>query len=303
MNRPRIIVLGAVAVDVKAKSFGAIVAKSDVPGRVHVRIGGVARNVAKDLALLGADVSLVSAIGGDEFGRMVRADLARAGVNLDHLIVSRNDPTAAWVGILDEHGDLEVGIFGGEVLDALTPQFVGECAAALGAADLIAFDATLPRPAIDAIVAWAKASRIPLYLNPASVARARTVADVVGDCTIVSANALEAQVLTGVSISSVEDAKRAAQTLVARGVNHALVTLGAEGMVYADGRETRYAPAQPAGVVDTTGAGDALAAAFLLCHLRGCPLEETLSRALRAAALTVACAESASEEIGKPDGG
>ena len=299
MNRPRIVVLGAVAVDVKAKSFGALVRTSDVPGRVLVKIGGVARNVAKDLARLGAEVTIVSAVGDDEFGRMIRADLSRAGVNLDHLIVSRNYPTAAWVGILDEHGDLAVGIFGGEVLDAITSQFVGERAAAIATADLIAVDATLPRVAMDAIVALAKANHLPLYLNPASAARAQTVADIVGHYTIVSANALEAQRLTGESVGSIDDAKRAVQTLVARGVRRALVTLGADGMVYADAQETRYAPAQPTRVVDTTGAGDALAAMFLLCHLSGRSLDETLARALHAAALTVACDESVSEEIGQ----
>ena len=63
MNRPRISVLGAVAVDIKAKSFDALVRSSDVPGRVQVRIGGVARNVAKDLARLCAEVTILSAVG------------------------------------------------------------------------------------------------------------------------------------------------------------------------------------------------------------------------------------------------
>ncbi len=297
MKRPRIVVLGAVAVDVKARSFGALIDKADVPGRVHLRIGGVARNVAIDLARLGAEVTIVSAVGDDEFGRLIRADLSRAGVNLDNLIVSRDYPTAAWVGILDEHGDLDVGIFGGEVLDAITPQLVDERAAALAVADLIAVDATLPRAAMDAIVALAKANHIPLYLNPASAACAQKVADIVGEYVIVSANALEAQVLTGASVRSIDDAKRAAQKLVSLGVQRALVTLGAEGIVYADAQVTRYAPALPTRVVDTTGAGDALAAAFLICHLHIRSLDETLARALRAAALTVACDESASEEI------
>ena len=65
MNRPRIVVLGAVAVDVKAKSFGALVDRADVLGRVHVKVGGVARNIAKDLARLGAEVMIVSAVGDD----------------------------------------------------------------------------------------------------------------------------------------------------------------------------------------------------------------------------------------------
>jgi pseudouridine kinase len=220
-------------------------------------------------------------------------------VNIRNLLVSRNDPTAAWVGILDEYGNLDVGIFGGQVLDAITPPLICEWAAAIADADLIAVDATLPRAAMNAIVALAKANHLSLCLNPASAARARTVADIVGDYAIVSANALEAEMLTGESVSSIDDAKRAAHVLVARGVRRALVTLGAQGMVYADALETRYASALPAHVVDTTGAGDALLAMFLVCHLNACSLDETLARALHAAALTVACDESASDEISR----
>jgi len=297
MRRPHVVVIGAAAVDVKAHSFGELVQKADVPGRVRVTLGGVARNVAKNLTLLGADVALMSVVGDDEFGRMLRDDLSRAGVNIDNLIVARDHRTATWVGVLDAPGDLNVGVFGGEVFDALAPEVVRARAATIANADLVAADATLPRATIDAVVAIAKANRVPLYLNPASVARAQTVADCVGDFVLVTANALEAQVLTGQAICSVDDATRAARTLIARGVQRAIVTLGADGIVYADARAARHDPAQPTRGVDTTGAGDALAAMFLLCHLQGCTLDETLERALRAAALTAACEESVSEQV------
>lgn len=295
MNSPHIVVIGAVAVDVKAKSFGALVRNADVPGRAHVTIGGVARNVAKNLARLGADVAIVSAVGEDEFGRLIRGDPSRAGVNVDHLLVARDCRTATWVGVLDERGDLDVGVFGGEVLATITPYVIGDHAAMLAQANLIAVDATLSRATIDAIVARAKANHVPLDLNPASVARAQTIVDCVGDSTLVTANLLEAQVLTGQSIGTTEDAKRAARMLIERGVQRAIVTLGADGIVYADAHETLHVAAHPTRVVDTTGAGDALAAMFLLCHLQGRALDETLERALRVAAMTVACEESVIE--------
>ncbi len=297
MNRPHIVVIGAVAVDVKAHSFGALTRHSDVPGRVRVTMGGVARNVAKNLARLGTEVALMSAVGNDEFGQMIRDDLARAGVNVDDLIEVNEHRTATWVGILDARGDLDGGVFGGESLAAITPQAVQDRAAMITCADLVAVDATLPRATIDAVIAVARASRVPLYLNPASVARAETVVDCVGEFAIVTANALEAQVLTGRRIGTIDDAKRAAQSLIERGVQRAVVTLGAEGIAYADANVTRHMPAHPTRVVDTTGAGDALAAMFLLCHLQNRALDETLERALRAAALTVACEESVSENV------
>ncbi len=299
MSCPRVVVIGAVAVDIKAHSFDELVRHADVPGRVRVTLGGVARNTAKNLALLGADVTLMSAVGDDEFGQMLRDDLARAGVNIDNLMVTREQHTATWVGILDARGDLDVGVFGGEIFSTLTPQVVSERAPIIANADLVAVDATLLRGTIAAVVEIAKANRVPVYLNPASIARAETVADCIGEFALVTANELEAQVLAGQAIRSSDDAARAARTLIERGVQRTIVTLGAGGIVYADARETRHAPAVPTRVVDTTGAGDALGAMFLLCHLQARGLDETLARALRAAAVTAACEESVSEEVGR----
>jgi pseudouridine kinase len=293
---PRVAVVGAVAVDVKAQSAGPLVRRADVPGRVGLSLGGVARNIAKNLALLGADVTLMSVVGDDAFGRMQKNDLSHAGVNVDYLLTLRR-PTATWVGILDERGDLDVGVFGGDILEAVTPAIVGDWADHIAAADLVAVDATLPRSAIDAIVPIARSRGVPLYLNPASVARAATVADCVGDFQLVTANALEAQVLSGRRIDNVEDAKQAAQVLVGRGPGRVIVTLGDGGLVYADPSLVRHDAALPTTVVDTTGAGDALAAMFLFCHLQNVGLSETLARSLRAAAITAGCGESVSERL------
>ena len=296
---PHIVVVGAVAVDIKAQSFGDLMRHGDVPGHTHVNVGGVARNMAKNLALLGAQVTIVSVVGDDEFGQLIRADLSCANVNIENLMTIPNQHSATWVGILDPQGDLDMGIFGGEIFAMLTPHIIGEHAALFSHADLVAVDATIPRATIDTITAIVRTNHVPVYLNPASIARAQTVADCVGNFAIVTANHLETEKLIGPTIGSIDDARHAAHTLIERGVQRAIVTLGTNGIVYADAHETRYAPAHPTTIVDTTGAGDALAAMFLLCHLQQCPLDETLECALHAAALTAACDESVNEAVSK----
>lgn len=297
MDRARIVVVGAVAVDVKAQSFGKLVRHADVPGTVRFTPGGVGRNMAKNFALLGANSMLISAIGDDEFEWLIRDDLVSAGVNIDRLMVVCGKRTATWVGVLDSFNDLDVGVFGGEILEAITPGALNRRFDMIERADFVVVDATLPRAVIDAIRRMV--AREKLCLNPASVARAQTVADCVGDFGIVTANALEAEVLTGQTIRTIDDATLVAQMLIRWGVQRAIVTLGADGIVYADASVTRYTPALATQVVDTTGAGDALAATFLLCHREKKTLDESLALALHAAAITTACGESVSEEIGK----
>lgn len=295
--KPRVVVVGGCAGDVKAQSFGALAKNSDVPGRARITFGGVGRNLAKNFALLGADVRLISAVGDDEFGRMLLNDLARASVNLDNVGIVRGRNTAMWVGILNARGDLETGIFGGGILDSLTRDFIRERADVIRSAEVVCVDATIPRKAIDAVVEFALGK--PMYLNPASVGAARKVADCFDKFAIVITNALEAEVLTGARVNSIEAAKRATRTMIERGAQRAVVTLGAEGIVYADANETRSAQAIRTNIVDTTGAGDAFAATFVMGILQKRSLDDTLARALRAAVLTTASEESVSDRVGE----
>lgn len=291
----RVVVVGGCAVDVKAMSFVPLAQWSDVPGRVRTMCGGVGRNLAKNFALLGAEVGLISAVGDDEFGRRLASDLASAGVNPSGVRVLPGQWTATWAGLLNERGDLEWGIFDGTILESLTREVIRENARAMREADVICVDATIPRVAIEAVIE--SAGSVPLYLNPASVGAARKVVGCYDQFATVIANSLEVEVLTDRSVDSINAAQRAARVMIERGVERVVVTMGAEGIVYADESQTCNMPAIPARIVDTTGAGDALGAAFVMSILEQRPLDEALARGLRAAAFTVSSDESVSERI------
>jgi pseudouridine kinase len=290
-----IVVVGGCAIDVKARSWGPLAPGSDVPGQVKIICGGVGRNLAKNFALLGAKVGLISAVGDDEFGHKLLSDLALAGVNTSETAVMSGSNTAAWVGVLSEQGDLETGVFDSTILSALTPEVIRDNATTMQSADMICVDGTIPRAVIDAVLDSAKGK--PLYLNPASVGAARKLVDCYGRFATVIANRLEVEVLTGVKVDSESAAECAARRMVESGVNHAVVTMGADGIIYADKLQTLYAKAIPAQVADTTGAGDALGATFVMSILERRSLGDTIARALRAAAFTVSTEESVSERV------
>ena len=110
-------------------------------------------------------------------------------------------------------------------------------------------------------------------LNPAPAAE--IAPDMLALCDYVTPNETEAEELTGIKVSGLEDAKLAAEKLIERGVGVAIITLGENGVLYHDGSLTEHVPAISAGpVVETTGAGDAFNGGFAAALARGAdPIE------------------------------
>src|SRR5690606_2080114 len=131
-------------------------------------------------------------------------------------------------------------------------------------------------------------------VNGVSPAKARRLRPHLGACDLLFVNRGEAAAL----VDRADEAPEAqAAALAAAGAGEVVGTLGAAGIAVAKGKETLVLPTMEGRIVDITGAGDALAAAYLEARLRGRGPAEAARRALAAARLTVACAESVSPEM------
>jgi pseudouridine kinase len=112
------------------------------------------------------------------------------------------------------------------------------------------------------------------------------------ELTLVTPNGAEAEALCGVRVTDREDGLVAAQKLVSMGVQVAIVTLGATGLVYATWQESGHVPAIECEIVDFTGAGDALTAAVIFGLLNDLPVDEAVRLGTSAAALTLQSRET-----------
>ena len=281
---PMTCAVGSAAADIKARMSRAALDTTDVPGRIRLTPGGVSRNIAENLARLGAHSIFVGVFGDDTPGRAVIESSRAAGVDVRPILRARH-ATASLAVILDAAGRQIAGVFSGDILDTLAP---GDLAAHLDTirhADALITDGGTPQATLIRLADAAPPAAL-FYCNPASVALAPRILPVLGRCDLVTCNHLEAEALTGVPIGSEADALRAAGELVTRGVRHAVVTLGPDGIAYADATRREHRPAQPAQAIDATGAGDALAAAMIFALLRGDAIDTALALGLAAAALT-----------------
>lgn len=284
---PYVVVVGGANTDLKARSTGPVLAATSNPGRTTSSPGGVGRNIADNLARLGTATRLVSAVGDDALGDALLAATAAAGVDVD-LVGRSASPTGTYTAVLDQAGELVVAVADMAATAEIGPAQVAVAADAVRGAALIVLDGNLPADTLVAALSLAAEAQVHVVVEPVSVPKARAL--VLGRHRVhtVTPNAAELEALTGLPTATDAELAVAMPALHARSVDIVWVRLGERGSLLSHGRNLAILDAVPTTVVDVTGAGDAMTAAY--CHALvqgGSPLEAaTLGH--RAAALTVA---------------
>ncbi len=280
--------LGGATVDRIYRLSGAAVPGSSNPGQRRTGFGGVARNVAETLARLGERVALVSAVGDDADGRALVAALDASGVNTDAVAIAPGEHTAEYVAVIDGAGDLALGVADMGLLDRHLGALQDRAFASLAPGDWLFADCNAPEAALAALIARARASRIPLALDCISVAKARRLPTDLAGVAALFLNRDEAAAVLDAALEPPD----ALVALRARGAERVVLTLGAAGAMAIDAGGIVAMPARAARVVDVTGAGDSHLAGVLIGLKNGWPLVDALALGSEIAARTVASADS-----------
>ena len=297
-KRSRVVVIGGVNMDIKCRIAGRPAMASSNPGMAALTPGGVARNIAENLARLGVATSLISVVGRDRLGEQLIRETARAGVDVRG--VSRAaGPTGLYAATLDARGELIVGVAAMAIVEQLTPRRLQPHRRRIAAADLVVADSNLPAATLDWLIDLAARQGVPLAIETVSVPKGGKLRRLLRRKRPLFAlfcNRDEARALT--SRMAMRAAVRALHDM---GVRHVCIGLGRGGMLVSsaeDGRMTAATvPALPAKAVDVTGAGDAAVAGTLFGLLRGEPLPMAARYGQAAAALTVACERSVNPRL------
>lgn len=277
--KPWVVVVGGTNMDVVARTAAPLVPGTSNPGLTRISPGGVGRNIAACLGLLGAPVRLVSAVGDDAFGDEVLRVTAACGADVGGV---RRAPgaTGTYTAVLDDRGELVAAVSDMEIIDQLELDAIH-----LADAALVVVDGNLAHAQAARVVQSAATAGVPLAFEPVSVAKAGRLADLVHDLFLVTPNADELAALTGRALA---DWRSSVGDLHARGVEHVWLRHGAEGSwMCSRGHHPVHLPAVPATVVDVTGAGDAMLAAWIAAWLRGADAVAAAREGHRAAAATI----------------
>lgn len=297
MNQPNVVVIGSSTLDMKGRPNSALVSGTSNPGSIRISPGGVARNVAENLARLGVSTVLLSAVGDDGTGRNILEVTQAAGVDTSRVLASSQYPSATYLAIVDEEGNLVLSIDDMDVVKLVTPKYVYAHRQWISRASVMVLDANLSPATIKSALAIAAKAEVPVCVDPVSVALAPRVQPHLDQVSLVVPNADEAMVLCGLSASDRFEAMAAAQSLTATGVDAAVVTLAEKGLVYATSEESGHVPAINVEITDPTGGGDALTAAVVFGLVNGFSVSEAVRLGVSAATLTLTCSDTVCPDL------
>lgn len=286
-----ILCIGAAHMDRKARAAGPVARGSSTPVSMRDSTGGVARNVAENLARLGVPVAIMSRVGDDREGREVRAGLEAAGVDCRLLEHSATSRTASYTALLDPTGELVVAMADMEIYAEMQARLLERSLPALAGFGAWFVDCNLPPDGLRFLLAN-RPAHVRLFVDPVSVVKAGRIAGLLDGIDMLFANRDELSTLAGVAVRAPLDACTAAGRLLDRGVGTVVASLGPEGCLLATAGAYAFLPPVPARVRDVTGAGDALIAGIIFGRRAGLPVEDAVRAGLACAALAVEAEET-----------
>ena len=278
------VVVGGVNVDIGGTSFAPLVGADSNPGKVSVTLGGVGRNIAHNLSLMGTDVRMMTAYGDDTYGQKVAASCSELGIDLSHALRLPGYTTSTYLYIADHQGEMTLAVSDMEICKQIGPSYLAANLPLLQNAQVVVADANIPA---ESLIYLAENCTAPLFCDPVSTVKAEKLRPILHKIHTLKPNRLEAELLTGVKIQTREDAQRAVDALLQMGVHRVFLSMGADGVCAAMGDQRVWMENIPGNVVNTTGCGDAFMAALVWAYLQGMDLEQTARAGLAAGSIAM----------------
>ena len=283
------VVVGGVNVDIGGRSFRPLVEADSNPGKVSISLGGVGRNIAHNMALMGLQVKLLSALGEDLNGNRVKASCAELGIDAGHVLTVCDCATSTYLYVADHEGEMAVAISDMAICQRITPDYLAENLPLLQQAQVIVADTNIPA---ETLVWLAENCDAPLFCDPVSTVKAEKLRPILSKIHTLKPNRLEAELLSGVPIRCKEDAGAAAKALLDQGVGRVFISMGADGVFAADRQQALWLQNLPGNMVNTTGCGDAYMAALVWGFMQGFDLKQSALAGLAAGSVAMESAET-----------
>ena len=283
------VVVGGVNMDIGGCSRSALVAEDSNPGVVTMSMGGVGRNIAHNLSLLGTDVRMLTAYGDDLYGSRVAASCSELGIDMSHTLKLPGENTSTYLYITGPDGEMALAVSDMSICDRITPAYLAEKLALLQNAQVIVCDTNIPA---ESLAYLAENCDVPIFCDPVSTVKAEKIRPILGKLHTLKPNKLEAELLSGIPIREKADVEKAAQALLDTGLRRVFISLGSEGCYGATHNGSMWMPNFPVNMVNTTGCGDAFMAAMVWAYLEGTELEGSLRAGLAASSIAIETTET-----------
>lgn len=282
MTEAEILCIGGAVVDRTYRLSGPLQPGTSNPATALVSYGGVARNLAENLARMGRRVGLISAVGDDAAGDGLVTHLGGLGVETGDVARMAGATTSDYCAILDPAGELAVAVANLTLLETAYADLAQRAVARLTATRWLFADCNAPAPGLARLITAAGMAGVSLAVDAISAPKAtRLPADLTG-VSVLFLNRDEAASTLAVPLTTEPDIM--AHQLIGRGARTVVLTLGAEGALALDDATLVHQPSLARDIRDVTGAGDANMAGVLHALLAG----DNLATSLRLGAMMAA---------------
>lgn len=242
--------------------------------------GGKGANQAVAAARAGAQVVFVGARGGDDFGIAAAAALKRENIDLRYFSVRRDAASGVALILLGGRSRENIIAVARSANDAITPGDVRKAKPEFARSHVVVSQLEVPLAAVREAARLARAAGVPFLLNPAPARKLPR--ELLKQVHTLTPNEHEAALLTGET-----DPAAAGRALVKNGCCQVVITLGARGALLVNADGAMRFPAPKVRPVDTVGAGDCFTGWLAVGMAEGLPVQEAITRALKAASLSV----------------
>ena len=275
-----ITVIGESNIDIAVRPQADPIQGGCTPADIAFHHGGVARNIAQNLALLGHEVRLASVFGDDSFAQSMMEECERLGVDLSLSSQYKDVKSPLFLSFNDEMGKTQSAVSDIKNNQYLHLDWLRDRIDAINRSDMVVADTLLSAEALTFLIDHCL---VPLYVDTVSANRALMLNEAFEkswkkSVAVLKCNLAEAKAMTGA-----QEEDEAARLLVDKGIKEVYLTLGEDGVVFCSKKGIRHFEAIEAEAVNVTGSGDAFFAGVIHAHAIGMNGEESVNYGLKAA--------------------
>ncbi len=280
--------------DISAALTAPFVPADSVPGQVTLGCGGVARNIAHNLRLMGHEVKFVSAFGGETFGEMCWRECQAIGLDLTLSERCEGMRNSLYLCVNDQTGDMIAAVADTDIIARITPEFLEARIDDINRSAIVIADTNISTEALQYLIDHCST---PLMVDTVSTAKAPRVIKALQQSQSKRLHALKLNLQEAQAVTHCATAREAADNLTEMGVEQVFITLGSDGVHCSDGARHEHMKAIPSRVINTTGAGDAFIAGVAHAQMCQTPFPECAQTGLKAAHATLLSLQTVNPDI------
>ena len=289
-------VLGGANMDINGYPNGAFISKDSNPGFVNKSMGGVARNIAENLAKLDINTRLLTIVGNDDEGEFLINNTKLAGVDVSLVKREPHADTGVYVTIQDENCDLMAAINQMNIYENMSNSYISEVVNVFNSAEVSVLDTNFSKDALDYLFTKAKGTKI--FVDTVSAVKAIRIKNHLDKIYLIKPNSQEASLLSGVDFDgSLEKMKEIGDFFMAKGTKNLVMSMGAKGLYLRNKEIEGVVTHKEVRAVNVNGAGDALIATMVKESFESEDVREWCMRGVGAAIIAILSEKTSADDL------